>query len=230
MVLLAGPLLAADASPKAEIKSAAAALGSQSNYAWHSAVASPNGGGRFGGPTDGRTEKGGYTTLSMTRGDNTMQVVLQGTNGAIKTPENGWQTLAAAAQDNGEGGFSPVMFLARTMQNFKAPAVQASDLADQAKDLQPGTNGISGELTEEGAKALLTFRPPGNDGPTITNARGSVKFWVQDGKLVKYQFQVQGHVSFNDNDRDVDRTTTVEIKDVNSTKLEVSDDVKKILK
>ena len=47
---------------------------------------------------------------------------------------------------------------------------------------------------------------------------------------MKYQFHVQGTVSFNGNDRDIDRTTTVEIKDVNTTKIEVSDDVKKILK
>jgi hypothetical protein len=36
-------------------------------------------------------------------------------------------------------------------------------------------------------------------------------------------------VSFNGNDRDVDRTTTVEIKDVNSTKIEVPDEAKKKL-
>jgi len=99
--------------------------------------------------------------------------------------------------------------------------------------LKKDTNSISGDLTELGAKTLLAFRPRGGnggEGPTITNAKGSVKFWLQDGKLVKYQFHVQGTVSFNGNDRDVDRTTTVEIKDVNSTKIDVSDDVKKILK
>jgi hypothetical protein len=36
-------------------------------------------------------------------------------------------------------------------------------------------------------------------------------------------------VSFNGNDRDVDRTTTVEIKNVNSTKIEVPDEAKKKL-
>jgi hypothetical protein len=40
---------------------------------------------------------------------------------------------------------------------------------------------------------------------------------------------VQGTVSFNGNDRDVDRTTTVEIKDVDTTKIQVSDDAKKKL-
>ncbi len=48
-----------------------------------------------------------------------------------------------------------------------------------------------------------------------------MKFWIKDGILVKYQYHVSGTVSFNGNDRDVDRTTTVEIKDVNSTKIDV---------
>jgi hypothetical protein len=56
-----------------------------------------------------------------------------------------------------------------------------------------------------------------------------VKFWIKDGVLSKYEFKVTGKVSFNGNDRDVDRTTTVEIKDVGTTKVEVSDEAKKKL-
>ncbi len=85
-------------------------------------------------------------------------------------------------------------------------------------------------MTEDGAKTLLTFRRGGNgDGPTVTNPKGSVTFWITDGKLSKYQYHVTGTVSFNGNDRDVDRTTTTEIKDVNTTKIDVSDDAKKKL-
>ena len=38
-----------------------------------------------------------------------------------------------------------------------------------------------------------------------------------------------GKVSFNGNDRDVDRATTVEVKDVGTTKVEVPDGAKKKL-
>ena len=51
MILLAGSLFAADASPKDEVKAAAKALGSQTNYSWKATIESPNGGGRFNGPT-----------------------------------------------------------------------------------------------------------------------------------------------------------------------------------
>ena len=56
-----------------------------------------------------------------------------------------------------------------------------------------------------------------------------MKFWIKDGVLSKYEYKVQGKVSFNGNDRDVDRTTTTEIKDIGTTKVEVSDEAKKKL-
>jgi hypothetical protein len=236
MTLVAGSLIAADSSPKDDVVNAATALGNQANYSWHSASESPGGGGGFGGgPTDGKTEKDGYTWISMTRGDNTTEALLKGTNAAIKT-DNGWQTVAEATADNGGGGFNPMMFIARTLQNYKTPATQAADLAGQVKELKKDTDSISGDLTDDGAKAMLAFRPRGGGGgggnfpaPDITNAKGSVKFWIADGKLTKYETHISGTVSFNGNDRDIDRTTTVEIKDVGTTKIEVPDDAKKKL-
>ena len=228
-MLLAGSLLAADASPKDDVTSAAAALGSQKNYSWKTTVEVGNNSRFKPGPTEGKTEKDGYTKLSMSFNDTASEAVIKGTNAAIKTPDNSWQSAAEALQDNG-GGFNPAMFIARTAQNFKTPAAEAASLASQAKELKAGTNGISGDLTEDGAKALLTFRRGGNgDGPTVANPKGSVTFWIADGKLSKYQYHVTGTVSFNGNDRDVDRTTTTEIKDAGTTKIEVSDEAKKKL-
>ncbi len=232
MAMTAGSLLAADADPKAEITSAAAALGGADSYSWHQKMDSGNG-GRFNGSQDGKTQKDGYTWLSFAFGDNTTEAVLKGTNGAINTPDNGWQSLKEAMADDGGGGFNPTLFMARMLAAYKTPAVQAVDLAGETKGLTESTNGITGDLTDDGAKSLLTFRPRrggnGDGGPTVSGAKGSVTFWVADGKLVKYQFHVTGTVSFNGNDRDVDRTTTVEIKDVNATKIDVPDDAKKKL-
>ena len=88
----------------------------------------------------------------------------------------------------------------------------------------------AGDLTEEGAKSFLVFGGRGGaDGPVVSNAKGSVKFWVKDGLLAKYQYTVKGSISFNGNDRDVDRATTVEIKNIGTTKVEVPDEAKKKL-
>lgn len=229
ITLVAGSLLAADASPKDTVTSAAATLGREANYSWHTTVASP-GGGPFNGPSDGKTEKDGYTWISMVRNDATTLAVLKGTNGAINTPDNGWQSFQDATADNG-GGFNPTMFVVRMLQNAKTPDQQAATLANSAADLKLGTNGISGNLTEAGAKAMLTFGRPanGDNGPTVANPAGSVTFWVTEGKLVKYQFHVSGTISFNGNDRDIDRTTTVVISEVGTTKVSVPDEAKKKL-
>ena len=228
-ILLAGSLLAAVSSPKDDVKNAAAALGSQTNYTWQATVEVPADSQFKPGPTDGKTEKGGYTTLKFVFGDNTTEAVKKGTNGAVNT-DDGWKSLADAMKDNGDGGFNPTVFMARMVQNYKMPAVEAASLADDAKELKSDAGVISGDLTEAGAKNLLSFRRrSGGDAPTITNPKGSMKFWVADGKLVKYQYHVQGTVSFNGNDRDVNRTTTVEIKNVNTTKIDVAADAKKLL-
>ncbi|HEU5396270.1 MAG TPA: hypothetical protein VFV81_03825 [Verrucomicrobiae bacterium] len=230
LVLAAGSLLAADAGLTDNVKKAAAALGNES-YSWKTTVEVPANSRFRPGPTEGKTEKGGLTWISMSFGDNTTEAVLKGTNGAIKTEDNGWQSLAEAAKDNGDGGFNRTRFLALLLQNYPMPSGLAAELAGKTQGLTQGTNGISGTLTEAGAKDLLSFRPRrgNNDGPEISNAKGSVTFWIADGKLTKLQTHVTGTVSFNGNDRDVDRTTTTVISDVGSTKVSAPDEAKKKL-
>ena len=66
----------------------------------------------------------------------------------------------------------------------------------------------------------------GGEGPTISDAKGSAKFWIKDGVLSKFEFKVSGKMEFNGNQMDQDRTTTVEIKDVGKTKVEVPEAAK----
>jgi hypothetical protein len=232
LAVLAGSLTLAHGSPKDDVQAAAKKLGD--NYTWKTTVENAGGGGgggRFGGgPSDGKTA-GGETWVTIARRDTTMDAVMIGTNkGALKT-QDGWRSFAEATQDDGGGGFNPTLFTARMLQNFKAPASQAAELAGQAQELKVEGDAIVGNLTEAGAKSLLSFRrgPGGGDAPEPRNAKGSVKFWVKDGKLAKYEYKIQGTVTFGDNDRDIDRTTTVDIKDVGTTKIEVPDEARKKL-
>ena len=241
LLCLVGSTFAADSGPKDEVKGAAKKLSDQPNYSWKSNIemggAGGGGGGqggrgRFGGPTDGKTEKDGFTMLSMARGDNTIEAVLKGGKGAIKTQE-GWQSLSEAADaaggGGGGGGQNAGRFMARMLQSFKAPAAQADDLVAKCKDLKKADGAYTGDLTEEGVKELLSFGPRrgGGDAPAVSNAKGSAKFWLKDGVLSKYEFKVQGSISFNGNDREVERTTTVEVKEVGSTKVSPPDEAKK---
>ena len=219
--LFAGSLLAADANPKDEIAAAAKKLNEQASYSWKSTVVVPEGSRFRPGPTEGKTEKNGFTHVTMSFGDNTTQAVLKGNKGAITNRDGGWQSLADLENSEGAG-----RFIGRMLQNFKTPATQAAELAAGVKELKKEGDAYSGDLTEESAKALLTFRGRTDGAPTINNANGSVKFWVKDGALSKFETKVTGQVSFDGNDRDVDRTTTVEIKDVGTTKVEVPEEAK----
>ena len=221
--LLAGSLLAADPSPKDDVTAAAKKLGDQTNYSWKTTVVVPEGSRFRPGPTEGKTEKNGFTHLTMSFGENTTEAVLKGDKGAVTKRDGGWESLADL--DNGEG---PRRFLGMMVRNFKTPATQAAELVAGAKELKKDGDTYAGELTDEGAKALLSFRgrPGGSDGPTVSDAKGSVKFWLKDGSLSKVETKVSGKINFDGNDRDVDRTTTVEIKDIGTTKVEVPEEAK----
>lgn len=218
--------LAAHADPAADVKAAAKKLGDSSNYSWKSTVE----GGFGAGATEGKTEKDGYTMLSLTMGDNTVEALMKGDRAAVKL-QDGWKSLADAGGQGAAGQPNPGRFIGRNVQNFKAPAAQADELAGKAKELAAADGAIAGDLTEDGAKALMAFGRRGGANanatpPAISNAKGSIKFWIKDGVLAKMQLNVQGSISFNGQDRDINRTTTVEIKDVGSTKLEVPDEAK----
>lgn len=223
LTLLAGTLLAAD--PKDSLIAASKKLADKDNYSWKQTIENAGGGGFGAGTSEGKTQKGGYTWLSLSMRDNTIEAVKKGDKGAMKG-QDGWRSISEAL--NGDPG--PGTFIARRIKNFKTPAAQVEDLAGKVKDLKMEGETFAGALTEEGAKTQLMFGGrPGGNGPEISDASGSVKAWTKEGLLVKYEVKVKGKVSFNGNDRDVDRATTIEIKDVDSTKIEVPEEAKKKL-
>ncbi len=227
VTFLAGSLLAADSDNSASaVKAAAKKLADQGNYSWTTTTKFEGGGGGGGGQfvTEGKTQDGA-TSLSMTRGDNTMEAVLKGGGkGALKL-EGEWKSLSEAAEGDGNRG----QFIARMLQNYKVPAAEAEELVGKCKELKLAEGTYAGDLTEAAAKQLLTFRRGGNDGPSVSGAKGSAKFWVKDGQLSKFEYNLQGTVSFNNNDRDVNRTMTIEIKDVGTTKVSVPEGAAKKL-
>jgi hypothetical protein len=221
-LLAAASLLAAD---KDDVTSAAQKLAGADNYSWTTTMDSS----RFHpGPSHGKTQKDGLVWQDFKMQDNTVEAFAKGGKGAIKT-EDGWQSLDDAAKDDGGGGFNFKRFLAMRMRDFKAPAAQAEEIAGNTKDLTKTDDIYAGDLTEEGAKSLLTFGRGrrGGQAPPVSNAKGSVKFWIKDGVITKFETKVSGTMKNRDgDDMDVDRTTTVEIKDIGTTKITVPDEAK----
>lgn len=223
---LAASLFAAEGGPGDEIKAASKKLAGQDNYSWTTTVVVPEEARFRPGPTHGKTEKNGATLIDMSFGDNTTRAVIQGEKAAVTNMDGEWESVAELENSEGRGRFRAFM-----VRSILKPADQVVELAGAVKELKKDGDSYAGDLTEAGAKKLMAFRRRGGDGegPNISSAKGSVKIWIKGGDLVKYEYKVQGVMEWNGNDIDVDRTTTVEIKDVGKTKVEVPEAAKKKL-
>jgi hypothetical protein len=237
MALLAGSLLAADSSPKDNVIAAGKKLADGGNYSWKTTQDfGPN--SQFTpGPTEGKMDKDGLTWLSSSFQDNTMEGFSKGTNHIVVKTDEGWKTsaeLGGGGGGGGGGGFNPGAIIARQLQNLKAPAADVQELAGKVKELKKDGDVYSGELTEAGAQSLLMFgfggrRGGGQAPPPPKDAKGSVKIWIKDGAVTKYETKVTGKREFQGEEREVERNTTVEIKDVGTTKINAPDEAKKKL-
>jgi len=208
-----------EGSPKDEITAAAGRLAETPSYSWHTATVVPEGTEFRPGPIDGKTAKDGFTLISWSFFDNDVQIVQKGGKAAYTDQDGAWQLADEQASEG------PGRWMSMFARNMPVPAKQASEIVGDTKELTTEEGVYSGDLTEEGAKALMTFRR-GGDGPSISGAKGSVKFWLKDGGLTKYQYKVKGLMDWNGNEIDIDRETTVEIKDVGSTTVEVPEEAK----
>lgn len=220
--LLAGVLSAAETDPKTEIKSAARKLADKPSYSWTANIKNEGDATSRQNPIQGKAEKGGYVYLSFALGDNTIECAFKGDKSAIKR-DTAWESADELAGEDA--------WIARRLRIFKAPAAEAEDLLGKVKELKKAEDGVySGDLTEAGANDWITrMRRSGSAAPK--GAKGSVKYWLKGGELVKYEFNVQGTITAGNDDREVpmNRTTTVEIKNVGTTQVQVPEAARKKL-
>jgi len=213
--------MAADANPSSDVKAAARALGQQKNYAWVSTPRSEGAGVNWRqGPTFGQSEKDGCTYIKFDLGDDTIEAAFKGARSAIKL-EGSWTSSDELVDDRA--------WIAGALKVYRAPAAEAEFLAEAAPKLAKQADGsLSGNLVEEKVKDLLLMGRRTDTPPK--DLKGTVRFWLKEGALAKYEFNVQGKVTGRDGQEfDINRTTTVEIKDVGSTKVQVPDEAKRKL-
>lgn len=222
-LLFAASVSAADVNPADQVKAAIANLKTAANYSWTTTQQIPD--MPFTpAPTKGKSDKDGFASVSQEMGDNKLETILKGDKIALKNQEGQWQLIDEA------DGMAAMMAGWATM--YGTAAGEAAKLVEDVKALTVGeSNVVSGELTADGAKSLMTFRPRGANAepppPTPKNARGSVKFWLKDGALVKFESHIQVTLNIGDQgDQDMNITRTTEIQDVGTTKLEVPAEAK----
>jgi hypothetical protein len=215
------------AGPKEDVQAAVARWSEAANYTW-TARTEVEGSNWGGGTTTGKAAKGGWAVLSQTRQDATTMAVRKGEVGVVKT-DAGWQTAeeirsARQAGGGGGGGVRGTMLLWARM-----PAEDAKTVLANIGEMKESEGAMVGMLSEAGAKELLSLnRGRGGQGQRAEarDAKGSVRFWLKDGQVAKMEMKLSGTFTMNNEDRNVVRTTTYEIKDIGTTMVNVPADAK----
>ncbi len=232
------------ASDTDDIKAALQKLNDSPSYSWKATTE----GGFGAGETDGKFQKDVATSLTITRQNNTTEAIIEGTKAAVKT-DAGWDAvppMGAGGPPAGGARGNPARMMGRMLLNFKTPPAQALDNVDKLENVKKTDTGYTADLTEDGAKALMTFggrgggrrgaaagggaatQPAGGGGggPQITNPKATETLTVKDGVVTKMVLHVTGTMSFNGNDNNIDRTTTTEFTDIGSTTVTIPPEAK----
>jgi len=235
LFLMAGSLLAADSSPKDDVTAAAKKL-ADTSYSWKLTQDFGANSPFQPGPTEGKVDKDGVIEVTSSFGDNTSVGYVKGKKVAAKT-DDGWKSsedYPEAGGGGGGGGFDMGRFAVMRLQNLKAPSAELQDLVSKTTELKKDGDVISGDLTKEGAESLLTFGfgrgRGGPNRPAPKDAKGTLKIWLKDGAVVKYETKASGKTTNRDGDEmQTERTNTTEIKNVGATKIDLPDEAKKKL-
>jgi len=232
-VLLTASLLAIHADPAADVTGAAQKLANESNYSWHTTVVGPSGSVISPGPIDGKIQKDGLMYIKRHPVQNPLpdakfsnlplEIMMHGAHILVHAPDpdGGWETLADFIASDLQG---PGPFVSDMMKHFQPPAAQAASLLIISDSLKLADGSYTGDLSADAAKKLLA---PGN--ATVSNASGTVQFWINDGDLTKYEYKVAGTVKSGDTETQINRDTTVEIQNAGATTITVPPDAKKLL-
>jgi hypothetical protein len=214
-------LTAASADPKTEVTDAIKKLAAQSGYSWtYTPKTEGSESARRQGPMEGKTEKDGFSQLKGEAGDITIEIAFKGEKMVVNY--NGdWLSTAEIGENNR---------IVQRLRAFKRPTDEAATLASKATALKKDSDGVySSDM--DGAAAKEMFGLLGRRAAEAPEARGTIKFWLKDGQLARYEFAVRGKITAGEEKREVDlsRVTIVEIKEVGSTKVSLPEDAKKKL-
>jgi hypothetical protein len=239
------------AGPADDVVAAVKKIADAPNYSWTTTTEIAD--SQFPAmPSEGAAEKLGFSIVTRSFNGNTSQTVRKGEEVVMQNRDGDWVTMeemraqfgggnrgggqGAQGGQGGQGGgnrgggrgFGGGMFGGGGV----LPAATAANFATKLKNLKVDGDTIVGTASGDEASALLAM--PGGRGGQGQGPRYSlveVKFWVKSGALVKYTVHSVGKFSTPDGEeREMDSTTTTEIKNVGSTKVEVPEGAKKKFK
>jgi len=211
----------ASADPKGEVLEAIKKVAAQSGYGWSYKLKTEGSeSARRNGPIEGKTEKDGYTYLKGSTVETTYEVATKGEKMVVNY--NGdWLSTAEIGENNGA---------IKRLKALKKPVDEAESLIGKAPELKKESDGLySGDMAPDAAKAL--FGLLGRRAAEAPEAKGSVKFWVKDGQLTRYEVTVRGTITVGEDKREVDisQTANVELKDIGTTTVSLPEEARKKL-
>jgi len=208
-----------------QVVKAASRLAAASGYAWKTFTQTGQGGLRAG-QFEGRATREGVVYLSSISVEPGAEAYLKDGKGVIRRL-GVWETLKEAAlSTNTQAG--AMRWLGRMLQSYQAPAAEATELATRSTNLRRESEAITGILTEEAVRGIIGRWGVrvGDAEPQVSEPRGVVKFWVQDGVLTRYEYRVSAVLALDGNRKNVDRTTTVELEQIGSATVELPEEAR----
>lgn len=236
---------------------AAMKLPEAENYSWNSAIQDD---GRFY-IIDGRTQRGGYTMVNMpmvstiqrklgAARSETHTAIFKGDSQCVIDSPSGWKTpeelsappadltrsqLHGSRRSAGSGIGTVPSSRGIRYSNLQLclshPHDEIGLIIGSHTTIRPEPNGVSGILSEAGAKLLLVH--PGQNEITPLRASGTFRLWIEDGRLVKYEVQLTGTISVSTGStrREITlrQTATTELTKINQTSFEVPEEAKQKL-
>jgi len=183
---------------------------------------------------DVATSISGSIPIPMQGGSQDIEIYKKGDKVVTKNQNGEWQ-LAGAGGRGGRGG----MGMGQLTRNLKAPHEELADVDKKfeeikKKDAKETADGkectvYEGKLTEDAAKDIL----PGGMGRMLAGMgeiAGTAKVLIDaDGVIRKYVFVSEIKASIQGNELEITTTRSVSLTDIGSTKLEVPEEVKKLL-
>jgi hypothetical protein len=212
------PSSASGADDTEDLKAAIAKAAEAPNYSWTKTVKSLKG----QWTSEGKIDKD-LTWLNMS----TMEGFLTGDKWVVKSAE-GWKGPGDPAPAKGA---TPANHLSSLKMNCALPATEAQGLLNSVKLLKSETGGTYwGDLSEDQTKEIFLSGASTSPHFTFIDPKGTIKFWVKNGTLVKFEFRVTGTMLIKKTaSPPTDRTTTIEIKSVGTTKIDLPAEARKKL-
>jgi hypothetical protein len=184
-------------------------------------------------------------------GSDIQTAIFRGDMGCVIDTPNGWKTprelaLSPSPLSQNPGGSGPpgprrlpapigpghpAFHYSNLQLNLSHPHDEVGIIVGSYSDVQPEPDGISGTLTEQGAKLLLVH--PGQNEITALRANGTFQLWLKDGALLRYEVRLAGTIAVGVGptrwEISLHQTVVTELKGLETTTFDVPEEAKRKL-